>query len=471
MLRAIIKAGLLLALGLLPAFAAATTMGQADQICLYSHTLPDDAILFPSQPGSAMQHDFFGNIGANGYTTGATLLAQPASTCDNIADATAYWLPSLRLADGTIIRPTYQKTYYNNEAVRSSNYYKVNPYPAGLQMLAGNHAGTGPNPDISFLCTGSRSGYTSSIPTDCVPDPVNGTQFNIGVSFPVCWDGINLAPAVRMGGHNNMAYAAADGACPKGYPVRIPHASMNVAYMLGQVRDLRGIQLSLDPTLNAKGEVTRLNWGSLYTSHGDFFNGWQTQSAQFMVDYCINKGLGCETHIAYSYAEPVADATVIESEPQRNTGSVPSLLVRDTSADVKSAIPYLKFDIPSGLDKFTKDFTPYFRVMIYGGNASDTSADMLYVYEVNTSWNELDINSENAPLCEGAYVGRLYLDNERKYRDIDVTAAVVTAIQAGKKQIAFCIRGGGATKAFTFDSKEGENKPVLYLIGDHPYPY
>ncbi|MBI3311119.1 MAG: hypothetical protein HYZ77_07680, partial [Serratia liquefaciens] len=37
-------------------------------ICDYSHTLPDDAILYPQKPGEAMLHDFFGNTGVDAFT-------------------------------------------------------------------------------------------------------------------------------------------------------------------------------------------------------------------------------------------------------------------------------------------------------------------------------------------------------------------------------------------------------------------
>lgn len=444
----------------------ALTEGNANVICTYSHRLADDAILYPGKPGQAMQHDFFGNVAANGNSTADSLLAQPASTCENVADSTAYWVPTLRLANGQIISPMYQKTYYTNTAPPGPGHYPTVGFPVGLQMLAGNHMGVAPNPNISFLCTGR--GYTQTAPTACVPDPVNGTQFNIGISFPTCWDGVNLAPKVMINGYNNMAYADTTGACPAGYPVRVPHVSLNVAYNVGQVRDLSGAQLSMDPAVDATGKVTQLNWGSIYSAHGDFFNGWQPQAAQYMAEYCFNKNRDCGRAVAYSYTEASADAFVAGgTHHASNTGSAPTLTVQAALGDTPKSVIYLKFNIPAGAERFGTAFTPVYRLSLYGGNATSTDARTIYFYNTADTWDEHSITLDNAPAC-GSKAGSLYLDNAKQYRDADVSAAVKAALQAGKTQISFCVQGGGDGNAFNFDSKDSGNKPVLYLYGDNP---
>ncbi|MFJ3458547.1 DUF1996 domain-containing protein [Scandinavium goeteborgense] len=442
--------------------------GQANVVCSYSHTLPDDPILYPGKPGIAMSHDFFGNTSANGNTTGASLLANPNSTCENVADATAYWAPSLKLADGRIIKPEYQKTYYSNQAAPSPNNYVVQPFPAGIQMLAGNHMGTAPNSNISFLCTGR--GYTGTIPTDCVPDPAAGTQLNIGVTFPTCWDGVNLAPMVMKGGPDNMAYPDASGTCPAGYPVRLPRINFSVAYKTGNVTDFTGAQLSMDPTLDAQGNVTELNWGSLYSAHADFFNGWKASAAKYMVDYCLNKGIACSKEIAYNYSEAIADATVTGGDSHAtNFGNASTLVAQNTGAGYPQSNSYMRFTIPSGASDFPAAFKPTYKLMIYGGNSTNSNAQMLYFYVVSDGWNENSITMDNAPACTGPLAGRLYLDNAQNYRTVDVTSAVQTAIQAGKTSLSLCMQDGtNNNDAFTFSSKEGANKPVLYLVSVNP---
>lgn len=69
----------------------------------------------------------------------------------------------------------------------------------------------------------------------------DAVQFNIGIQFPNCWDGVNLKPAH---GHSNAAYDV-NGACPSDYPVKIPTVNMNVAYVLPQITSLDTAKIQL----------------------------------------------------------------------------------------------------------------------------------------------------------------------------------------------------------------------------------
>nr|WP_315592327.1 DUF1996 domain-containing protein [uncultured Cupriavidus sp.] len=447
-----------------PPLQQTLTDGSNNIVCNFSHRLPDDPIVYPGKPGIAMQHDFFGNTTANAMSTADSLQASPGTTCENAADATAYWAPALRLPDGKVVAPMYQKTYYTNQAVPSSKRVVVQPFPPGLKMLAGNHHGTQPNPRVSFLCTGR--GYTNTIPTSCVPDPATGTQFNIGLNFPTCWDGKNLAP--KMGGHDNMAYPDSSGNCPSDYPVHLPEVNMNIAYRLGQISDLTNVQLSLDPELDAQGKVVKELWGSLYTAHADFFLGWRDQAAKFMAGYCMNKGRVCNREVAYSYNESAEDATVITGDAA-NYGAEPSLDAEIGGGSKPESMIYLKLRIPQGAVTLPPDFTPRYVLLMYGGNETDTAAVNIHAYSVSTEWTEQAITGANAPACSGTSAA-LYLDNTLQYRGFTVTRAVNEAIAAGKDTVAFCIRGAGAGRLFKFGSKESDNKPVLYLIAVNPLP-
>ncbi|WP_019447162.1 DUF1996 domain-containing protein [Cupriavidus sp. BIS7] len=455
--------------GLLLAAAAAAqtpklTDGSFDIVCNYSHTLPDDAIVYPGKPGIAMQHDFFGNTTTNAYSTADTLQAVSGSTCENAADGTAYWAPSLKLPDGTIVRPSYQKTYYTNQAVPSAKRVYVQALPAGLKMMVGDHHGTQPNPRISFLCTGR--GYTNTIPTNCVPDPATGTQLNIGMNFPTCWDGVNLSPV--MGGHDNMAYPDSNGKCPSGYPVHLPEVNMNIAYNLGQISDLTNVQLSLDPQLDAQGNVVKQLWGSLYTAHGDFFMGWRPQAAQYMATYCMNKGRVCNRELPYSYSEPSDDATVVVGSTA-NYGTAKTLNAQRSSGSTPESVFYVKFKIPQGAVTLPPEFTPRYMLLVDGGNMTDTAAVNIGAFSVSTDWSEQTINGTNAPACQGTE-STLYLNNQVQYRTFTVTDAINQAIAAGKDTVAFCVRGTGDGRLFQFGSKESVNRPVLYMIAVNPLP-
>ena len=45
-------------------------------VCDYSHSLKDDPIVYPGQPGVSHLHDFYGNTTTNAYSTIASLLAK-----------------------------------------------------------------------------------------------------------------------------------------------------------------------------------------------------------------------------------------------------------------------------------------------------------------------------------------------------------------------------------------------------------
>ncbi len=103
----------LVAAGAFPAHAGP----QAHVVCGYHHTLGDDAIMMFGKANQAMWHDFFGNTHTDAVSTYQTLRAQPDTTCDNKADSSGYWAPSMKLPDGEIVNPAYQKTYYQSTNV------------------------------------------------------------------------------------------------------------------------------------------------------------------------------------------------------------------------------------------------------------------------------------------------------------------------------------------------------------------
>jgi hypothetical protein len=207
-----------------------------------THTLADDPIVYPGKPGEAMAHDFFANSSTNANSTYESLSTNKNTNCDSIADRSAYWVPQLKRASG-IIKPTFEKTYYKDDQPVAS--FPVHAIPLGLQMLAGNHMGTVPNPHINFICLGT-SNFTTTMPTSCPPNSASTgdpSELHISVHFPDCWDGKTLKPFHGSGRGNrmnslmraangglNVAYRNSDGTCPVDYPVKIPELQLNVAY-------------------------------------------------------------------------------------------------------------------------------------------------------------------------------------------------------------------------------------------------
>src|ERR687887_2125655 len=82
---------------------AIASRGNFVSVCGYSHTLPDDPIVFPRVRGASHSHDFIANISTNAFSTYQSLRAAD-TTCRRQADTAAYWVPSLR-DGGRTVRP------------------------------------------------------------------------------------------------------------------------------------------------------------------------------------------------------------------------------------------------------------------------------------------------------------------------------------------------------------------------------
>jgi hypothetical protein len=93
--------------------------------CRFSHTEPDDPIVFPGQPGRSHPHTFFGNTTANAFSILGSLRAG-ATTCKPKADKAAYWIPTL-FRDGHAIRPAKAQVYYRG-------YEQMHAFPSGLRL-------------------------------------------------------------------------------------------------------------------------------------------------------------------------------------------------------------------------------------------------------------------------------------------------------------------------------------------------
>jgi hypothetical protein len=267
---------LLVGLLLLPitpdAARGAGAAGQFVLRCLYSHTLMDDPIVLPGQPGLSHSHDFFGNTTADAWSTLESLL-QGDTTCRVPSDTAGYWTPTAYLGSQPI-QPTVMRVYY-----LGSNA-DVETIPPGLQMIGGRRDATSAaeNPHVRWSC-----GETKTVKTPRLSSPYDCTWWADQYAFvdgviaivdlPNCWDGIGLAP-------ESVTYPVG-GVCPAGFGHVLPRISERVHY---------GI---LDP-LNPDGSVAlTLSSGPYWTFHADFWNTWQQSRLDQLVADCIQARVHC----------------------------------------------------------------------------------------------------------------------------------------------------------------------------------
>lgn len=259
--------------GVTPASAAPTIKpsgswhGSFQVACRSSHANFDDPIVSPGKVGAAHHHDFFGNRTTNAYSTRASLRGE-ATTCSRPGDTAAYWTPSL-YNDGKRVKPDRMIAYYRTTRIK--NVRSIQPFPAGLRMIAGSHMATPGNPQstrhVSWKCGDGLDG-TARPPARC------GDLLRLRIEFPNCWDGRNLDSANHK---SHMTYAPSGGrGCPSSHPVAVPSLHLNFKWKV--TGSLRNVELSS---------------GGVHSGHADFFNSWNQDAQARLVRQCLNRSMVC----------------------------------------------------------------------------------------------------------------------------------------------------------------------------------
>jgi len=259
-------------LGLFVPPAQAAQSGQFVLRCGYSHSLPDDPIVFPNQPGASHLHDFYGNTGVNAFSTFPTMLAGE-TTCRVPSDTAGYWAPA-GFFNGVRVKPGVMRIYYLAGVTGTPG-----TIPAGLQMIGGNKEAQSPgeNPHVSWSCGQTTSVSTPHLdmPYDCRPWAqypfVDGIIASI--DFPSCWNGTGLRP-------EDVTYPEG-GACPPGFGNVIPKLSERVHYHVMN-------PFGLDGTL-----AFQLSSGPAYSMHADFWNTWEQERLDQLVEDCLIAMVHC----------------------------------------------------------------------------------------------------------------------------------------------------------------------------------
>ena len=288
--------------------------------CNYSHSLNDDPIVFPGQPGAAHLHDFVGASTTDRSSTAASLQAG-GTTCAVSADTSAYWVPAL-YEDGVRVLPAATSKnalfYYRRKGAPSGTM--VQPFPRGLKIIIGNAHAKSPqeNPqlgtDIIFKC---GPGSTTDLPAP--PTQCSSGILVMSLRFPNCWDGVNLdSPDHR----SHMAYPVGSR-CPKSHPVVLPRIESFFRYNVGT---------------NPIGKIT-LSSGPYYTAHQDFFNAWDPAVLQALVTNCLNAQVNCGTNPSLSGLRTAAINPTNTLMPTITNTPLPTRTPTDIPTDMPTDLP------------------------------------------------------------------------------------------------------------------------------------
>jgi hypothetical protein len=238
----------------------------------YSHSAPDDPIVFPGKAGASHMHSFIGNDSTNANTTTDDLMKLTASSCQPLEDHSAYWIPTL-YENGQPVEPSQVIVYYGSLLADKT---KTVPMPQGLRMIAGNSKLQVPTPlgaVNQFYCAGGpQDGKTRS--TDGNWPVCDGGTLHFTLRFPDCWDGQHLdSPS-----HKDHVSFGGGGQCPAAFPVPIPSVTFSIAYPTGGTVD-----------------GFRLSSGMASSMHGDAFFAWENDAMAHRVKDCVVQVVQCNT--------------------------------------------------------------------------------------------------------------------------------------------------------------------------------
>lgn len=242
--------------------------------CEPSHAAFDDPIVHPDAPGGSHLHVFFGNVDVGADPDYERIVSSDTS-CERRSDTASYWTPALLDASGRVIEPKQLIAYYRpGPAV---DPVVVEPYPAGLMMVAGDATATEEQP-LDVVAWGCSTGTRREPrPPDCRIDLGDGpfatadTSLRLWVTFPDCWDGRRLTTGVT----SDHVAESVEGTCPESHPVPIPELQMAIDFP------------AVDP------EDLSLASGDIGTAHADFWNVWDQAALENEVRVCLNRDLVC----------------------------------------------------------------------------------------------------------------------------------------------------------------------------------
>lgn len=251
--------------------------------CSYSHLNFDDPIVYPGEPGAAHLHIFFGNDGVDASSDAASIADSGGTTCTGgTANRSAYWVPAvIDTVNGAPIVATdedavqvYYKTGY--DGVPSAD---VQNMPAGLRIVAGSasNATAGDLQAVWYTCVGDDPVDAQAAFPACSP----GDLFVMSVEFPQCWDGERLDAPDHQ---SHMAYAdiSIEGGCPPSHPVPLPQITQNFRYTV-PASGMTSWRLASDAYDGPAG----------YSGHADWWNGWDPDVFQRIIDNCYADGMDC----------------------------------------------------------------------------------------------------------------------------------------------------------------------------------
>jgi hypothetical protein len=288
--------------GAIAGSAAPDVVGAFRFICAPGQVLADDPVVYPGQPGRSHLHQFFGNTGANAHSTYASLRTTGESTCNNVLNRSAYWIPAMMNGRGKVVRPDYVSIYYKRRPASDPECLRMSEkgcrdLPRGLRYVFGYDMATDQGGGFHYDCDGAtaKPGHYPDIVAAAKACPA-GNRLGAVINAPECWDGKSLdAPDHR----SHMAYPGYGSwgylKCPSTHPYVVPAFTLGAWYTTDDDLDRSGEWSPSKPTWRLSSDImpgmAPKRPGT--TMHADWFGAWDDTVMKMWTDHCVNKLLSC----------------------------------------------------------------------------------------------------------------------------------------------------------------------------------
>ncbi|MBI0477207.1 DUF1996 domain-containing protein [Sphingomonas sp. MA1305] len=279
-----------------PPSAAPDVVGAFRFICTAGQMNYDDPILYPGvKGGSPHLHQWYGNTNGDYASTYATLRASGDSTCSNMLNRSAYWVPALMNAAGKVIQPDYLSIYYKRLPDGDPLCLKESAkgcvgIPTGLRVVSGydmKRMGQDQpeNATFNFRCISPNkpSDHHATL-AEAVKDCGGSGQIMAAINFGSCWNGqldsADHRSHLTHGVYQGQSYPE----CPATHPYIIPELTQQIAYTIAA--DDGDIWFSSD-----RMNGMTMPGGTAF--HADYMEGWDPQTRDTWNSQCIGKMLNC----------------------------------------------------------------------------------------------------------------------------------------------------------------------------------
>ncbi|MBB3347304.1 DUF1996 domain-containing protein [Sphingomonas sp. BK069] len=295
-------------LGAIPPSGVPDVVGAFRFICTAGQIARDDPIVFPGQPGQSHLHQFFGNTGANAFSTFNTLRTSGDSTCTNRLNRSAYWVPAMLNGKGGVVRPDFVSIYYKRRPAADPECQRMGKacvaLPRGLRFVFGYDmvSGKAPTGHGYFNCqgNGAKEGHYADI-VEAASHCQIGSQLGLIINAPNCWNGKDLdSPNHR----DHVAYSEWTNfptgtweACPATHPYVIPTFTLGGWYTVDADLDRSGTWDAKRPTWSlSSDDMSAMGHGMMRpgsTLHADWWGAWDDDTMARWTANCIDKLLNC----------------------------------------------------------------------------------------------------------------------------------------------------------------------------------